>query len=66
MDNEKQDQGAASEGTSESPCSVFDSLCDADKRCVDAAARAWVDAGGDQIGLSYTWQAIRERVRQLT
>ena len=32
---------------------------------IDAAARAWISAGGDADGVTYNWHHIRDRVGEL-
>ena len=32
---------------------------------IDAAARAWVEAGGDADGVTYCWHHLRDRVGEL-
>jgi hypothetical protein len=46
--------------------SVLDTLCHSDAYCVDAAAYAWINGGGDADGVEYMWSKIRDRVRELS
>jgi len=66
MTDERQTKNAASEGTSEAPCSVETRVNNAtDFAVIDAAAQAWLDAGGDADGVTYNWHHIRDRVGEL-
>ena len=37
----------------------------ADFALIDAAAKAWVEAGGDADGMEYCWRYIRDRIGEL-
>lgn len=37
-----------------------------DYAIIDAAAKAWVEAGGDADGVEFLWHQIRDRVGELT
>lgn len=47
-------------------CSVLDGLCNADRYCIDSAAHAWINGGGDADGLEWMWRTLQERVRELS
>ena len=32
---------------------------------IEAAALAWFEAGGDSEGITWCWQAIRDRVKEM-
>lgn len=45
---------------------VRDKTNDTDFACIDAAAKAWIDAGGDADGVEFCWHHIRDRVAELS
>ena len=52
--------------SSQAPCSVETSVNNAtDFAVIDAAARAWIEAGGDADGVTYSWHHIRDRAGEL-
>jgi hypothetical protein len=61
-----EDASRASSCTSQSRCSVLDTLSPSDRYCIDAAAHAWVNGGGDADGLAWMWHTLQERVRELS
>jgi hypothetical protein len=66
MKDHETQENAAPGGTSEADCSVFSRLNNAtDFACIDAAARAWIEAGGDADGVTWSWHHIRDRVGEL-
>lgn len=40
-------------------------MSEADRECINAAALAWVEHGGDAEGIAWTWREIQERVREI-
>jgi hypothetical protein len=60
-----EDAGCASSCTSQSRCSVLDTLSPSDRCCIDAAAHAWINGGGDAEGVAWMWRTLQERVREL-
>jgi len=63
---DESNEKSAFDGTGEAPCSVETRVNNAtDFAVIDAAARAWIDAGGDADGVTYNWHHIRDRVGEL-
>jgi len=46
--------------------SVLDTLSPSDRYCIDAAANAWINGGGDADGVAWMWPTLQERVRELS
>jgi len=61
-----EDASRASSCTSPSRCSVLDALSPSDRYCIDAAANAWINGGGDAEGIAWMWRTLQERVRELS
>lgn len=61
-----EDTSRDSSSTRPSRCSVLDALSPPDRRCIDAAANAWINGGGDAEGLAWMWRKLQERVRELS
>jgi len=45
--------------------SVLDQLTPSDSHCIDAAAHAWINAGGDAESVQFQWQTLAARVAEL-
>ena len=66
MTDSRQTENAAPGGTGAADCSVEAQVNNAtDFACIDAAARAWIEAGGDAGGVTWSWHHIRDRVGEL-
>ena len=61
-----EDASRDSSCTSPSRCSVLDACPPADRCCIDAAAHAWINGGGDAEGIGWLWRTVQERVRELS
>ena len=66
MNNTQEPKPEAESGTSEAACSVLDRLSPSDRYCIDAAAHAWINGGGNAEGVTWMWETLRERVRELS
>ena len=66
MTDQSTTEHAAPGGTCADDCSVEARVNNAtDFACIDAAARAWIEAGGDADGVTWSWHHIRDRVGEL-
>lgn len=45
--------------------SVLDGMSERDRHVIDAAAHAWINAGGDSDGVVWNWKLLAQRVREL-
>jgi hypothetical protein len=51
--------------TDNAKTSVLDRLCPESRICVDAAAHAWINAGGVSENVEVYWEEIQLRVQEL-